>query len=466
LIKKSVYYSIKDREYIYKNGSDIVTTTNQPKLSNIVTTIPLSKVHTTIVDIDALLHDDEIKQNIEFQAYEKLKLNMQKRYIIDYFKIQKHKYMVMVVSDEYLHNNILNKMPNIDLVTIAPLTYQTLYHNKIVPSKGVDCYIYFGEEESFYTIYKNGEIQSYELVAFSLRDVHKNNFSDIEYVEFCQMITTDKITLDYFSINILNILKASFTQYLSKYEISSFDSMFVDADCNLGSSLYKKANEIFEGDVKKLGFNTKLLGIDAISALSLMYSKSHTKHKDFVINFGKKIPYKTFLSNLALSMVASFVIAFALPIYQYIDSIQLKSSITNNTNKLNSVNQTLDNLLKRLKQKESIISQNSSTLKAKYLSYDKLISQIKNYSNNNIKRDRAQLLLYLTKHLNNSKVNLKNIKISTKNNNSSVELSLISKSQKNISKFLTSLKIKVVNIEVSYIKRVAGHYEADVEVMI
>ena len=63
-------------------------------------------------------------------------------------------------------------------------------------------------------------------------------------------------------------------------------------------------------------------------------------------------------------------------------------------------------------------------------------------------------------------VNLSNIEIFSQAQSSKVSLSLYAKTQNNISKFLTNLKNDIKTIEVNYIKRVSGRYEANIEVTI
>ena len=459
------YYSIKDRLFYTQKGSNINSSSIVNTYSKVISTLNMKNFFYTLVEVDEDLLNNELITYIEFTALNQLNLNIQKEYIIDYVKKDKNRYDVFVASKVYLENNLLNKRDKFNIVIPSPLIFGAMYESSILAKRGVDCFIYFGEDESFYSIYKDGQFYSYSELDFSLRKIHKSNFADLRYEEFCTLLVEDKINLDYFSNTVLNELQVSLAQVKNRFEISKFENIFVDSDCNMGKSVYKNALNILNEDVKKIGFDSKILGIDALGALSLLYLKNISQKSNKYINFATTLNKNDYFTSFIASIVIGIAISISYPSYQYYKSIQLKKSISQKSVKISNTSDKIDKYINNIKLKQSSIKKLNSKILDSKLDYNELIKSVESLELFISNKNSSKILVQLTQGLNISRVNLKDINIQQNEYNSSVELNIYAKNQHEIAKFLKSIQSSSENIYVTYLKKSKYHYEAKIEVL-
>lgn len=149
-----------------------------------------------ILDIDKSIQDEEVQSAIEIRAYEDLGLDSSSTYKINYVQIANdsqtiNSYNVFAVNTDLMTKNfteIGKKVPYVDYITPAPFLIKSLYKKNILPSSGIECFIFFQKNDAFLAIYSDGEYLYSRSLQYSLSEINE---------KFCSL-SGDRIDTDTF----------------------------------------------------------------------------------------------------------------------------------------------------------------------------------------------------------------------------------------------------------------------------
>lgn len=119
---------------------------------------------------------------IENKAYEELGLDIATEYTIGYYEISEEEgeaeraFNVFVVDPHDLKEEfapVVEKIRYIDQVYPVPLLIRSLYKKEIIRDQGVDCFIYFSEDDAFLTLYRDAEFLYTKELKFTLTEIHE-----------------------------------------------------------------------------------------------------------------------------------------------------------------------------------------------------------------------------------------------------------------------------------------------------
>ena len=163
---------IGGKEFLYKDGH-IELNKKPVRTDRVGTSILLSEmmVHTFKTSIKS--SDDEIKTLAEIKIYDeygldptgeykitivKKKLDFEKTYLVEVFFVDAEKLSIRL-------DDIINKYKNIDYLAIPFLAYSVLYSKHKIEKIGNDLFLYFGLNEAYLAIYRNGEYIAHKALA-------------------------------------------------------------------------------------------------------------------------------------------------------------------------------------------------------------------------------------------------------------------------------------------------------------
>jgi len=271
-------------------------------------------------------------------SYETKKASAGELKLVESFAIDK-----LAIEEKYQKSFSLVK--HIDFLAIPFLVFETLYKNDILTKKN-DLFIMIGEEEAFYTFYKEGEYVTSKKT-LSLSDMVKelenlNILTDVDKLKALLLQKgLSKENYDLHEYDVYDYIQKTFENFFSKthniaihnrnvYGFTQVDRIFFSLDNQLIPGIEELASTLFVDATKKAPF------------------------------------YKSEIGKLALTACASLMIISSYPVYQQyqIDSIEeenivLKEQLTlltKTSKKLKSRQKKIDTEIKTAKKQQKKIN--------------------------------------------------------------------------------------------------------------
>ena len=247
---------------VSKNNFDVIKTF---KKEFIGTRVLFDRLITHSFKISSTISQEELDVQVEINVYEDLGLDTTKQYKIDYIKkkldyeesyiIEAFAFDIDEVKKDF--DFILKKHSYIDFVAAPNLVFATLYHNKILSPKQ-DIFVYLGENESFFTIYKDGNYLS------------SSSLTHISQIS--ESIDTKDMEVD------------------KLFDILSSKGLDVSTYSQEEMYIYETLNRIFLDILSKINniamHNRSIFGFENIDRIFFTTAKGRVKGlKEFVTNF-------------------------------------------------------------------------------------------------------------------------------------------------------------------------------------
>ena len=169
-----------DKSYIFKDDSFQPLKKLTYNTSNIVASYVSNKdIINTIVHLSRSIPEEDIEDILEIKAYEELGLDQANTYIISSREVEtseeEREFHIFVAEPEALDSLYLpikQQTKYLDLIIPAPLLYRSLYTKEILQDNNTHCFVYFTKEDTFVTLYKNGEYLYSKSIDFSLEQIY------------------------------------------------------------------------------------------------------------------------------------------------------------------------------------------------------------------------------------------------------------------------------------------------------
>jgi len=137
---------------------------------------------TAKVKLSKNIDEEDYFDVIENKIYEELGLDMATEYKIDFYEIveeqdENHRIFNVFVVDPHdfkeAFTPIIENIRYIDQIYPVPLLIRSLYKKEIIRDNGVECFIYFSEDDAFLTLYRDGEFLYTKELKFTLNQIHE-----------------------------------------------------------------------------------------------------------------------------------------------------------------------------------------------------------------------------------------------------------------------------------------------------
>lgn len=169
-----------NQSYLFKDDSFQPLNKLTFNTSNFITSYIRNKdIITTVVYLSRSIPEEDIADIIDIKAYEELGLNQADSYIISSIEVEnageEREYHIFVAEPEdldALYLPVKEQTKYVDLIIPAPLLYKSLYIKEILPNTGAHCFVYFTQDDTFVTIYRNGEYIYSKSIEFSLEQIY------------------------------------------------------------------------------------------------------------------------------------------------------------------------------------------------------------------------------------------------------------------------------------------------------
>jgi len=137
------------------------------------------------IEIGSGIGEEDLEGALENRAYEELGLDPTVEYMIRHLEIPHsgdgRLFQLFVIEQEKyteIFSTLRKQVKYVDLIVPAPLLYRTLYELELVDRKGVHCYLYFTRYDTFLTFYKDGEYLYSKSIKYSFEQI---------YDRYCEM---------------------------------------------------------------------------------------------------------------------------------------------------------------------------------------------------------------------------------------------------------------------------------------
>ncbi len=489
--------------YIVSTGQQL-TTEKSPQYAKdqyTISYINTGDFITALISISKNIPDDDIAFVIENKVYEELALDMAIEYKINYIEApnnanEKERFFHIFVLDPLvLEDQFVDAVENvkyIDNIIPVPLLLKGLYEQEIIGETGVHAFIYFQENDAFFTIYNEREFVYTKSLKYSFKQMHEYFCEllgeQIAFNEFLDLLATDGLSTqnsEYqkFLIKLFGELFVHINDVLTyakrAYELEHIDQVYIGSQLGSIDGLDEYSQTFLSLESKSFdfeyGFDTGGRYVDQIHQLMQLYTQVSADERyesNFTVFHRPPAFLQRHSGKLITLIAASLVAAFAYPVtfwtLTYAEALHTnlleQEYVTVHNTKITrekAINLKLANKVEaeRLYQIEE---DNFNEKKATLIK----IRDIKvNYPMKGI------VLASLTQDLNRFKVGLSNIMYTEANETKTLTMSLMSKKDKqitNLLEYLTKNRTKkyAFGIEKIFLDDEIKYYRGDMKVVI
>lgn len=429
---------------------------------------------TAMVDISKNLPEEDVYDALENKIYEELALDMAIEYHIRYVEAPMHDesnryYHVFVVDPDTLEeefSEVAEAIKYIDQIIPVPLLLRSLYQKEIIDDDGVHAFIYFQDDDAFFTLYKEQEFVYTKSLKFSFMHMHERFCEllgeQLEYKKFLELLSEEGLsaTNTEYQRHLIKLFGEIFlhindvlTYAKRAFEIEEVDQVYIGSQISAISGLdeysqtYLGLTSIaFDFDY---GFESEEWYIDQMHHLMHLYTQMDLEERydaDFTI-FHRPPPFLKRKSGQVIAITAaSIIIAMAYPVtfwtMTYAEKIH-EQLLSEEFARLHNVKTTREATI-RLRQKEKdrvagLLENEKAEYDSKKATLEKIHDVKVNYPM------KAKILTDLTNDLNRFNVRLLAAGYSEEEDSKAFSFSLSAEHDKQITElleYLTEAKTK------------------------
>ena len=254
----------------------------------------------THIYISKNIPQEDLYDAIYNKTYDELDLDQAVMYEIRYIENlniiddENRSFHVFIIDPAVIDDifkDVVEKIKYIDYIIPSPLLLKTLYSKQILQSDGVDCFIYFQENDTFITIYNEKNFVFTKSINYSFVQMHER-FCEIygemiQYNDFIDFLSNEdlKKTQSKYKLDIIKLYKEIFASindvltYVKRaVDIDKIENVYIDTQL----PSMTKLDEIAEvelgikshGFIFDYGFETNKNQIDHLHSLMHLFYTS------------------------------------------------------------------------------------------------------------------------------------------------------------------------------------------------
>ncbi len=252
-----------------------------------------------LIGISKNIPDDDIYDALETKVYEELALDMAVEYQFHYIEATRrateserffHVFIVDPLTLDQTFVRVIDRIKYIDQIVPAPLLYKALYVKEIIDTSDVHCFIYFQENDAFFTVYNEQEFVYTKSLKFSLQQMHEHfcelTGESIDFPTFKNLLGEEGLNTSnpQYQKNLIKLFGEIFlhisdvlTYAKRAYDIKKFDELFIGTSVGSVTGLDEYAQTYL--GLKTLpfdfnyGFNTNGAKVDQMHQLMHLYGR-------------------------------------------------------------------------------------------------------------------------------------------------------------------------------------------------
>jgi hypothetical protein len=393
---------------------------------------------TTTVDISKNIPEADVFDALENKVYEELALDMAIEYHIQFIEASQtdennryyHVFVVDPLTMEEEFARSVEKVKYIDQIVPVPLLLKSLYQKEIIDDAGVHAFLYFQENDAFFTLYNDQEFIYTKSLKFSFKQMHERFCEllgeQIDLKVFVQLLAEEGLSASNteYQKHLIKLFGEIFlhindvlTYAKRAFDIEKIDHVYIGSQIGAISGL-DEYSQTYLGLTSKpfdfdYGFETEAWYVDQIHALMHLYAMM-TPAERYECNFTiyhRPPPFLQRKSGQMIAIVAaSFVFALAYPVYYwslaYAEGVH-KQMLTTEYNEVHNIKVTREATIKLKLAEKDRVQQLMDAEKAEFDARKETLAKIRDVKVNYPMKAKA--LTAFTADFNKYGVNLKRI---------------------------------------------------------
>ena len=386
---------------------------------------------------------------VETKVYDEAGVDETEEYVIKYEIVEKlkdDKYVeveTVIVPSTFLKSNykdILKETGYIDYVSFPAFSYRALYEEGIL-KEADDVFVVILNDKIFLTFYSEGDLVYIQTLSGGLDRLYnalsklkiknfnydllkkiltKKGFSDIKYST--EELVVLEIIKNEFSA-ILSLIKEQIDKYLSLYDVSSVERVFITSEIGEIPDLDMFASRFLHLEAFNFEFyekyNLDKLPVDPFLFLGMLETHYAYEKNDQTFNFSLFLREPTFIyrpsGKLIIASILTFIISGSYPFYMWLKGKIYESKneiLSKKVDMLNAKISALSNEITNLAKSEKILDKKILAYKKEISDYQKFIQSVYKFKFSYL--PKSQELVEITNLMNKNKVYAKSISFSNR----------------------------------------------------
>ena len=298
---------------------------------------------TALISVSKNIPDEDLSFAIENKVYEELALDMAIEYNIQFIESghqldEKERYFHVFIVDpltmDETFENSVERVKYIDQIVPVPLLLKGLYQREIVTEVGVHCFIYFQDNDAFFTIYNDQEFVYTKSLKYSIKMMHERFCElygeQVAFPLFMELLSSDGLASENkeYQRDLIKLFGELFlhindvlTYAKRAFELESIDQIYIGSQIGSIAGL-DEYSQTYLGLISKsfdfdYGFDTNGQYVDQIHQLMHLYTMTESEER-YESNFSLYPRPPKFLERASGKLIAisgvALVIAFAYPV--------------------------------------------------------------------------------------------------------------------------------------------------------
>ncbi len=334
----------KETYYIGSSGKlEQVTSINFSKTQYAMSFLNTNDFLTALIGVSKNIPDEDLSFAIENKVYEELALDMAIEYNIQFIESghqldEKERYFHVFIVDPLTMDETFEKTVDqikyIDQIVPVPLLLKGLYQREIVTEVGVHCYIYFQDNDAFFTIYNDQEFVYTKSLKYSIKMMHERFCElygeQIAFALFIELLSGAGLSSENkeYQRDLIKLFGELFlhindvlTYAKRAFELESVDQVYIGSQIGSIAGL-DEYSQTYLGLISKpfdfdYGFDTNEQYVDQIHQLIHLYTMTESEER-YECNFSLYPRPPKFLQRNSGKLIAvagmALVVAFAYPV--------------------------------------------------------------------------------------------------------------------------------------------------------
>jgi len=239
----------------------------------------------------------------------------------------------LLTMDETFETTV-EKIKYIDQIVPVPLLLKGLYQREIVTEVGVHCYIYFQDNDAFFTIYNDQEFVYTKSLKYSIKMMHERFCElygeQVGYSLFIELLSSDGLGSENkeYQRDLIKLFGELFlhindvlTYAKRAFELETIDQIYIGSQIGAITGL-DEYSQTYLGLISKsfdfdYGFDTKGQYVDQVHQLMHLYTMTESEER-YECDFSLYPRPPKFMQRASGKLIAvsgiALVIAFAYPV--------------------------------------------------------------------------------------------------------------------------------------------------------
>jgi predicted outer membrane protein len=298
---------------------------------------------TALIGVSKNIPDEDLAFAIENKVYEELALDMAVEYNVQFIESghqldEKERYFHVFIVDPLTMDETfeatVDKVKYIDQIVPVPLLLKGLYQREIVTEVGVHCFIYFQDNDAFFTIYNDQEFVYTKTLKYSIKMMHERFCElygeQVSFALFMELLSSEGLASENkeYQRDLIKLFGELFlhindvlTYAKRAFELETIDQIYIGSQIGAIAGL-DEYSQTYLGLISKsfdfdYGFDTKGQYVDQVHQLIHLYTMTESEER-YECNFSLYPRPPKFLQRASGKLISisaiALVLAFAYPV--------------------------------------------------------------------------------------------------------------------------------------------------------